>query len=240
MNIFNGLNSFEVMLLILGVLFFLTLVLAFIVFVKRGRPFGKLFPFFAIPILMIGFPSIKSIEFSKDMIKIEKYTRALEQNPTDKNLRDALASRLASVSGRPSVNPNVATTIARAQIVLGDNAAAEANVQKALQAAPQLSAALELKKRIELDRNLATLTAQAQQDPNNVAVRAELQRTVTEATRQPIASPVTLINLAAAQVVIGDHAQARSNVDKALKIDPNSSAAKAVSNQIRATVIHPQ
>ncbi len=240
MKFFDGLYAYEIVLLVLGALLFMVLILAFMVLVMRGQPFSKLFAFFAVPIVMIGFPSIQSMEFFNGIIKIQKYTHDLEQDPENKTARNALAGEVTRISDRPSSDPGVATTLARAQIALGDNGAAEANVQKALRVAPQLPDALELKKRIELDRNLAALTAQAQQDPNNVAVRAELQKTVIEATRQPIASPVTLTNLAAAQVVIGDHAQAKSNVDKALKIDPNLSAAKAVKNQIKATVIHPQ
>jgi len=239
MNYFAGLYPFEVALLILGALFFLVLVFAFAVLIVRGKPYGKLFAFFAIPIVMVGFPGIKSIEFSQSVVKIDKVTHDLQENPNDKNLRASLAKEVASVSERPLANPQSTVTVARAQVALGDNAAAEANLKKALAVAPQLPAALELKKRIDLDRNLAALTTQAEQNPHNAAIKARLANTVSEAAGIKAASPVTISNLARAQAVLGDQVKVRDNVDKTFRINPRLAPIQP-EKRIRAITVPPR
>ncbi|MSN26127.1 MAG: hypothetical protein GJV46_09695 [Geobacter sp.] len=220
MKIFDGLYPFEMVLLVLGVLFFLVLLVAFALLVVRGKPFGKLFAFFVIPVAMVGFPGIKSIEFSNSVVKIEKATHELQANPTDKKLRESLDKELANVSARPLSNPQDSVTVARAQVALGNNAAAEENLKKALAVNPQLPEALELKKRIDLDTKLAELTSQAEQKPENAAVKSKLTNTVNEIVTFKTANPLTISNIARAQAVLGDQVKAQENVAKVLRINP--------------------
>ncbi len=221
MKFFDGLYSYEFVLLVLGVLLFLVALVVFVVLVMRGRPFANLLGFFVLPIVMIGFPAFKSFEFSNGVFKVEKETHDLQQDPTNKTLRESLASDVARLSPRPSSDPAVIATIAHALIALGRNEEARASFNKASQLAPQHPKVLELERRLELDNKLADLAAKAEQQPNNSAAREELQKTLKEASSHPIASPVTIANIARAQTALGDQTQARSNVEKALKIDPN-------------------
>jgi tetratricopeptide (TPR) repeat protein len=239
MALFDGLYAYEVVLLVLGVLLFLVLLVAFVVLLTQRRRYGNLLAFFAIPIVMIGYPSIKSFQFKDGVVTIEKDTLALQQDPQNKPLRDKLSTEVANISPRPSADPGALTKVARAQIALGYNAAAEANVQKALQVSPQFAPAVEAKARLDLDRKLATLASQLEQNPNDSAAKAQLQQAVSEAARLHIASPVTLANVAHAHMVIGDHAQAESAINKALAIDPNLAAAKELKNRIGANVVQP-
>ncbi len=239
MKFFDGLYPYEIVLLVLGVLLFLVLILAFVLLIMRGKPYGKILMSFAIPILMVGFPGVKSFEISESAIKIEKYTEALQENPTDKNLRESLEKEVAGVSARPFADPHASVTIARAQIALGDNTAAEAKIEKVLKEAPQLPAALELKKRIELDRNLAALTSQVEQNPIDAAAKAKLANTVSEVAHLKIANPETITNVARAQAALGDQAKAQANVDKALTINPNLAPAIQLKKQIKTITPRP-
>jgi hypothetical protein len=191
MKFFDGLYPYEIVLLVLGVLLFLVLILAFVVLLTRKQPYGKLLIFFAIPIIMIGFPGVKSFEVSAGVVKIEKDTRALEENPTDKNLRVSLEKTVANLSARPIADPHASTTIARAQLAPGNGTAAEARLEKALKEASQLPSAIDLKRRIELDRKLPALTSQVEQNPDNAAAKTELTRTVREVDKFQIANPET-------------------------------------------------
>src|SRR5215510_13369899 len=98
MTLFDGLYGYEIVMLVLGSVLFIALLTALVMLIARGRSFGKLLPFFALPIVMIGFPGLKSIEVSKDGLKLERVTRELLKNPTDKGLRDALRNQVASLS----------------------------------------------------------------------------------------------------------------------------------------------
>lgn len=239
MKFFDGLYPYEVVLLVLGVLLFLVLVLAFAVAVIRGKPYGKLFPFFILPILMIGFPGVKSIEISKSVVKIEKDTQELQQRPTDSKLRASLTKEVATLSARPVTDPQASVSIARAQFALGDTMAAKENLKKTLNVAPQMPAALELKERIELDRNLADLASQVEQNPRNDEARAQLAKTVVRVAPLKIANPETITNVARAQKVLGDHAEARANVDKALAIKPDLVPALRLKREIMTVRVLP-
>ncbi len=225
MKFLDGLYSYEVVLLVLGVTLFVALLILLAVLAAKGRPFAKLLGFFVLPIVMIGFPSIKSIEFSDGVAKIEKDTHDLQGDPTNKTLRDALANEVATLSPRPSSEPGVIATIAHAQIALGRNEEARASFNKASQLAPQHPQVLEVQKRLELDNKLADLAAKVEQQPSNSAAKEELQKILADVSSRPIASPVTITNIARAQVAIGDQTQARLNVEKVLKINPNHAQA---------------
>jgi len=233
MNFFDGLYPYEIIMLVLGVLLFLVLILAFVVLLTRGKSYGKLLLFFAIPIIMIGFPSIKSFEISTDSIKLVKDTMALEKDPTNNNLRASLEQTVAKVAARPIADPSVSTTIARAQLALGNDNAAEERIDKALKETPQLPAALELKKRIELDRKLSALTLQVEQNPDNATAKTELTRTVKEVDKFQIANPETLTTVARAQKLLGDETKAQENVDKALTINPNLAPALQLKRKLQ-------
>lgn len=234
MKFFDGLYLYEIVLLVLGALLFLALIIAFMTLVIRGEPFAKLLLFFALPILMIGFPGIKSIEIREGLIKIELKLQYLLQNPTDSTSRISLVNELANLSSRPFSNPRSLVTIANAQIALGDNTAAETNVKKALNVSPQLPAALELKKRIELDSKLAELTTQVEKSPNDIAAKTQLAKTVNEIAPLNIVNPAAITNVARAQRILGDQVNAQANIDKALAIKPDFAPAIQLGERMRS------
>lgn len=233
MKLFDGLYPYEIVLLVLGVFLFVVLVIALVLLVTRGKPFGKLVMFFAISIIMIGFPGVQSFEISASVIKIQKQTLALEQNPTDTDARESLSNAVASVSDRPLSDPRAVTTIAHAQLVLGNDDAAEARINKVLKEAPQFSDARDLKRRIELNRNLVDLTGQVEQNPGDSAARKKLEATVSEVTQFPTTSAETMTNIARAQKILGDKSKAQTYVDKALTINPKSTPALELKKQIK-------
>jgi len=236
MKLFDGLYLYEIVLLVLGVLLFLALLIAFLVFVFRGRPYRGLLVFFAIPIVMIGYPSIKSIEFDKDVVKIEKFTRELKDNPTDPAVRNELGRAVNDVAGRPSSRPAKLAVLGSAQFALGNESAASETLQKAIQADPKAPEVLALQHRIEIARTLDRLATQVESDPNDAAARAELSRTLSEASQMQFANPQALTNIARAEAVVGSPAKAREHADKALAIDPSSHAARRVKMRIDGTL----
>ena len=205
---------------------------------RQRRP--QLFLFFAFPIVMIGYPSIKSVSIKNDLFSLEKTTHELQKDPTNAPLRNSLTQQVAQVTARPMSSPDALAQVGIAKFALGDHAGAEANLQKVLQQSVNLPlVAVELKNRIDVDRRLAAQSAQLEQHPADAAVKESLQRTVSEATRLSVASPVLLANIARAQAVVGNQAAAQSLADKALTIDPSLTTAKQVQMQIRATKIQP-
>lgn len=221
MDLINGLYLYEVVLLVLGIVLFLVLIIAFAVLVMRERPYSKLLSFFLLPIVMIGYPSIESVEFNNDMFRLAKKTHNLERNPTDNQLRKMVESDLAAVSGRIVVKPDTNIKLARAELALGNEAAAEEKLDKVLQTSPGLPGALKLKNQIEVNRDLAELVERVENNPSDAAAKSRLVGTVNKVDAMTVANPETIANVARAQAALGDRDKARSTLDKALTINPN-------------------
>ena len=146
MRFFDGLYSYEIVLLALGTVMFLVLLFAFLYSLVKKQALGRLFGFFLFPIVMIGFPVVSSIKLGNALLEITTKTRELEQRPTDKSAREELANAVQSVTGRPISDPQALTTVARAQVALGNDDSALNNLDKALQKDPNLREAAQLKR----------------------------------------------------------------------------------------------
>ena len=198
----DGLYPFEVVLLVLGVVLFIVVLIAFLRNVFRDKPYTGLLLFFVVPIVMIGYPSIQSIQISDSAVTIATKTAQLAQNPNDQPLRISLQSDVAKLSERPIHDAQTTATLAEAQFALGNETAAQTNLQKALSANPQLPAATKLQRKIELTQQLSTLTEQARSQPADTATKAKLQSTINEISQVGVANPTAVKNLAAARAVL--------------------------------------
>ena len=107
-----------------------------------------LLAFFAIPILMIGYPSVKSYAIGDMTVTLQGTTNALQANPGDQELRAKLQQQLSQLDGRQFSDPEKLMILSKAQFALGNNQTALTNVNKALQANPNLPAARELQNKI--------------------------------------------------------------------------------------------
>ena len=101
MDIFEGLKSYERVLLLMGVVLFIALLVFLIYFVVKNKPYKGLLPFFSIPIVMVGFPGIQKITFDNGIVGIEKLTEEVEQNPNDTTAKKDLEAKLKSIKSRP-------------------------------------------------------------------------------------------------------------------------------------------
>jgi tetratricopeptide (TPR) repeat protein len=233
LKFFDGLHSYEIVMLVLGILLFLAAIVLLVVAFAKGRPYSKLLVFFVVSIIMIGYPSIKSIEFGKDGIKIEKYSAALAQDPTNKVLRNQLSAEVNYIAKRPSSNPKVLTVLAHAQLMLGDEQAAKTNVEKALREDPTFGDAVTLKSRIQTAAELPALTKQVEQKPADTVAKQQLRESVETLTASAPANPLIISNIASAQAALGDKKGALSNVNKALEINPALPQALALQGKLQ-------
>jgi hypothetical protein len=202
MTLFDGLYLYEIVLLICGILMFLGLLIALLWKVFSNQEYKNLLAFFVLPIAMIGFPSITSIQVKDGVIAIEKQTTTLQSTPQDQSTRAALQTQVSKLEARPIKDPTLLTTLARAQFALGDESKAESNLNTAMAATPNLPAAVELKEKIELTKNLRAQTVAAEGHPEDTKAREELQNTYNKLSQFKIANPKAIETLSRAQVVL--------------------------------------
>jgi len=120
MQVIEGLFHYELILLILGVILFITMLIILIIFAVKGRPFKGLLAFFILPIVMIGFPSYQKITFDNGVVTAEKYARQLSENPADSTLRNKLQETMNNIENRPVSEPSTLLKLSKATLTLGD------------------------------------------------------------------------------------------------------------------------
>ena len=217
---FDGFYLFEWVLMILGVILFVVLVIAFFYQLVHKRSIGTLLAFFVLDIAMIGYPSLKSLEIQGGLVTIEKETNAVLRNPGDTQARAALQQQVDKLSQRSFSQPTNLTAISKAEFALGNEPAAKTKLDKALQRNPDLQQAQQLKTKIDnLDR-LAPLTAKVQSNPADEKAKAELAQTLRAVNQQPVANPSALLKVAQAQAALGDRENAEKNAAVVRKINP--------------------
>jgi tetratricopeptide (TPR) repeat protein len=237
MKLFDGLYAYEIVLLILGIVLFVAILIAFLRQVFTKQPYGGLLAFFVLPIIMIGFPSFQSFKIAGVEADLAAKTQAVQQNPTDSNARTALQQDAEQLASRPVADAEVNANLAAAQFALGNETSAKVNLQKALQANPNLPAAQEVKRKIELSDKLATLVPQVEAAPADEAAKQELNQTVTQLSRVRVANPNTLAHLAQAYATLGKQQEAQQHLEVAAKINPGAPAVKAAEMKVKAMPI---
>ncbi len=146
----QGLYLYEIMLMIGGGILFLALVFLLVWKVVKDKSIGSLLPFFFLPIIMIGWTTIKSVSYDNGKIDIEKIADSLAKNPADTLLQKRVAKAVAAFdTSRAAKDPVALNAISHAYYALGKYNEAIAYNQKALTVDPGLPQAIALKGGIE-------------------------------------------------------------------------------------------
>jgi hypothetical protein len=125
MSLFAGLYSYEIVLLLLGVSLFLVLLIGLLRNVFKDKSYAPLLPAFFIPIVMIGYPSIQSIQYQNGLVEIQKATDAVQSNPSNPQARAQLKELQATVTKiapRAAIDPNGREILAKAQTLINHGA----------------------------------------------------------------------------------------------------------------------
>src|SRR5690606_502998 len=117
-DLFSGLLLYEITLLILGVFLFLILCIGLLYYIIKKEQIKKLLLFFILPIVMIGYPSIKEISISKDKIAIVTYQERLLENPSDTLAREKLEEYTEKLKGRASTTDDM-IQMSKSNLLLG-------------------------------------------------------------------------------------------------------------------------
>lgn len=230
MGFFEGLQAFEIVMLFMGVLLFIVLVVMIII----GREVKAQVPLFAIAVLTMGYPSIRSFTLDKDGFRLEKVEKGIEavrKNPADSAARKELAESVKALEteGKQAdvSDTNRLVTSAEAYILLGDTAKARRAVDTVLKVSPKFIRALDLRDSltpppVRVDNS----TKHLETNPQDTAAKNRLIRDMNIISKLPSPSADDILRLAKAHSVLKDTAQAVRLTDSALKINPHLENAK--------------
>lgn len=114
----EGLHLYELILLILGILLFILAAVLLVIQVLRHRDAKVLIPLFAIAVLMIGFPGIRSISFGDMKAELKTLALRLEANPGDSVARRKAATIIARMEARPVNSDDTRLLLDRVRLIL--------------------------------------------------------------------------------------------------------------------------
>lgn len=101
-KLLNNLYIYEIVLLFLGIFLFMVLCASLIYSIAKKHDIKKLLYFFAIPIIMIAYPSIQEIKVENNKLAIIKYQERVKENPNNEAAKEQLAEVTEKLEKRAS------------------------------------------------------------------------------------------------------------------------------------------
>lgn len=165
----NDLYLYELVLLLLGVFLFLILSAGLVYYIIKKEEIKKLLLFFPIPILMIGYPSVKEITISSDKIAFSKYQEEYINNPEDTIAKQNLEKLTEKLEERAH-SPEDIIQISKAKLLLGNTKEAVQYANKAI--------------KIEKERTNSENSATTEDPSVNDAVNSSQKLKITTQAKQ--------------------------------------------------------
>jgi ABC-type antimicrobial peptide transport system permease subunit len=248
MKLLEGIQLHELVLIILGFILGLVLIFVFLYGALRGKTNLKLLFGFIAPLIMIGYPSIQSIEFSKDVVKIDKLVERVKTNPMDTLAAKELISQISTLpKSRCVTSSDALSTIANAQAAVGLYDSAKVTIQKAVllnsksekvvqsrqEIVEQWENHRDFKNKVDvLKENLDRLNA----NPKNTKLRDTLAQNLDEIKRinsSTHASQSDVLAVGMATAIVGQYQAAEQVADNVLRVSPNQVDAQKLKDDIR-------
>ena len=104
----------------LGTILFAMLLVVLLIYVFQKRALTTLFPFFLLPVVMIGFPAFQKISYANGTLELEKSVQKVTASGGDAKAAAELMKDLNRVAPRAAGDPNASLAVARAYKALGE------------------------------------------------------------------------------------------------------------------------
>jgi hypothetical protein len=171
----EGLMLHDIILMVLGTLMFLVLLGGLVLQILRHEPVGKLQLIgFIIPALMIAYPSIQKVAFSKNVIELEKITQEVVKNPADTAAVRELQEKLHAVENRKPSSAETLAQLSKSNYALGNKTKAQSYAESSLEKEPVNAAAQGVKAAIELEKSVKEM----QKNPGNLEMEARVDENI--------------------------------------------------------------
>jgi tetratricopeptide (TPR) repeat protein len=230
----NGLYSYEMILLVLGVILFITLLVILIIFAAQRRSLKGLVAFFLLPLVMIGFPGIQKITYENGVLSIEKLTDTVAQHPDNVIAREKLKAAIAVSEKRPNSDPAIFLKFSKAQAVLGDTIKAITSAEQALRIAPHLLDAENLIHRYSTPRvRIERMAGELEKNPNDHVLRTQLAGELSHYSVSDTNNALSLTTAAQAHAVLKDTAKALELANSVLRRDHKNQLAVEIQRRMK-------
>jgi hypothetical protein len=226
MKIPDGVNFYEFVLLILGVVLFIVLLFILITNIWQRRSPKSLIPFFIFPIIMIGFPGIKKISYENGVLTLETAQEKLAEDPNNSQTKEEIKEALSDLKNKNISNPQTLLRISKGYASIGDTINALTFIEKALVNDPKLTEAKKLKiKYNNPNVRIGRIINEMDKDPNDKKLRENLGKEVSSLTGSSYVNASTYRKLVDTYAIIGDTDKVLMFADSLIKVEPGSQRA---------------
>lgn len=235
-SLFKNMLSYEIILAVMGMVIFIALVFLLIYNVMKKQSITTLLPFFLVPIIMVAYPTLKSIKVGDIILDIQEQAKIVEQNPKDTAAAQQLEKSIAQIKSNDRLlnNSNALVAVANAQMVLGNYSAATNFLNKAKQVDPEtagiVSVGNELNQRIEVRNNfvnkiddLKNQISNLKRSPGDTLSLKKLNKTLAEINPPRYVQPDEAVVIAKSYAIAGEKQQSLQIINK---LDSTQSASK--------------
>jgi tetratricopeptide (TPR) repeat protein len=149
MNVFSNLCPHESILLVLGVVLFSVLIFLIIWKTVKEQKIGILFPFFLLPVVMIAYPTIGSVQYNEGKFQFNTLlAQYLEGTMTDEGVDEFREKyQMLSESCKSNHDSGMLTTFAQAQLATGNYEEAALMAERTLNLRPDNRLARDIQQR---------------------------------------------------------------------------------------------
>lgn len=134
-SIFDGLLGYEKLMLLCGFILFVFALLAITLMIVQRRDFKAAVLLIVVAVMLMGFPGIQAIKFSKDMVELDRI-RAQPSAPTDPQQQQQDQQALSDLQQRAGDNPQLLAQVSDGYRAIGEVNKAYDLASSVLQAKP--------------------------------------------------------------------------------------------------------
>lgn len=226
-HLFNNMLPREIALFIMGIVTFLVLLFLLVWIVMKKGAVNTLLPFFLVPVVMVAYPTIKSISIGGIVIQMNNLTAAVSKNPADTASAKSLEGKLAQIknNGRLYQNSNALLAVAKAQIALGRYDSASVYLNKAEKINPgsgevvatrvNLESKMVLKEKFT--RSVEALNSQIEQlkqSPGDMQTVNRIEKILSGIQAPVYVNPDEAVIIAKSYAITGNREQSLQIIDK--------------------------
>lgn len=229
-KLFNNMAPYQAILAIMGMVIFMALVFLLIWSVMKKRSITLLLPFFLIPVIMVAFPTLKSIKvagISIDIQETQKLAAVVSNNPADTAAANRLEENITQLKKNDnfSKNSDALLAVAKGQLALGKYDSASLYLNKAEKIAPDSKEIMATKhvlnQKIKLRENFSMsvqkLNRQIEhlkQSPGDTQSVHQIVETLSNLKAPAYVHSNEVVTLAKAYAITGDQQQSLKAINK--------------------------
>lgn len=178
-KLIDGLPLFEIILMLSGLLVLIVLLILLVFLIYKNRNYTPIFYGFVIPIIMMGWSSIKSIEINGIIKAMKTQVAETIQHPTEDNYQKL--DSINKISNEYKFkSPENNLLLAKTNILLSNPQKAEEELNKINLTKIDQKELQELKSSIENIKNTEALISQSTASPDDTTLTAGLEKNVSE------------------------------------------------------------